>query len=516
MDKATPVIGKDVIESLTLGMYEDSRFIYREYIQNSADQIDKAVEQGLMDKSEEEIHITIDDVNRRIEIYDNATGIAEKNVIPILQNIAKSTKERGKDKGFRGIGRLGGLGYCEKLIFETSFKEETTKSIMTWDAHLLKEIINDRHSKEDAGEVIQKVTKLEKEKEGSDKHYFRVILEGVTNDMLLDKKSVEDYLKMVAPIGYPTGFIFRQKIYEFIRENNLDLDEYKIYLNRDLLHKGYTTTIYKGRNGNKERVDDIFELSFFKCEEKNELLYWGWYGISNYVGVIDDDANLAAGLRLRKNNIQIGDNTTLSKLHREAKRGNFYFLGEIFAIHPNLLPNSRRDYFGENTTCHKFEQHLSDFFSKELYRLYQDASTMRSANRDVQALVDFEKTVTEKEEQGFNNKEDRQKIYGEFEAKKKKAEEAKKKLERIKLKTIQADTPAAKIFERVVTTENVNPEQISVEPKKEKGNFVTDKYTWLPKSERKMLSRIFTVIDNVLSKELAKNLIDKIDEDLRK
>ena len=30
-----PKIGKDVIESLTLGMYEDCRFIYREYIQNS-------------------------------------------------------------------------------------------------------------------------------------------------------------------------------------------------------------------------------------------------------------------------------------------------------------------------------------------------------------------------------------------------------------------------------------------------------------------------------------------------
>ena len=38
-----PRIGKDVIESLTLGMYEDCRFIYREYIQNSADQVDKAV-----------------------------------------------------------------------------------------------------------------------------------------------------------------------------------------------------------------------------------------------------------------------------------------------------------------------------------------------------------------------------------------------------------------------------------------------------------------------------------------
>lgn len=41
-------IGKTVIETLTSGMYEDARFVYREYIQNAADQIDKAVELGIL------------------------------------------------------------------------------------------------------------------------------------------------------------------------------------------------------------------------------------------------------------------------------------------------------------------------------------------------------------------------------------------------------------------------------------------------------------------------------------
>ena len=31
-----PKIGKNVLENLTRGMYEDSRVIYREYIQNAA------------------------------------------------------------------------------------------------------------------------------------------------------------------------------------------------------------------------------------------------------------------------------------------------------------------------------------------------------------------------------------------------------------------------------------------------------------------------------------------------
>lgn len=99
-------IGKDVIESLTLGMYEDCRFIYREYVQNAADQVDKAVADHLLEKGEEAIHIQIDPDERTITVEDNATGIPQHSVMPILRNVAHSTKQRGVDKGFRGIGRL--------------------------------------------------------------------------------------------------------------------------------------------------------------------------------------------------------------------------------------------------------------------------------------------------------------------------------------------------------------------------------------------------------------------------
>ena len=52
-------IGKYVIDSLTRSMYEDSRCIYREYIQNAADQIDLAREQHLDDNDYYEIHVRI-------------------------------------------------------------------------------------------------------------------------------------------------------------------------------------------------------------------------------------------------------------------------------------------------------------------------------------------------------------------------------------------------------------------------------------------------------------------------
>jgi molecular chaperone HtpG len=145
MDKTKTTIGKDVIESLTFGMYEDSRFIFREYIQNSADQIDIAVEENLLGSLRDGIiDIEIDCSNKTVSFFDNATGIATSKVQSILKNIAQSTKDRTKNKGFRGIGRLGGLAYCDKLIFETSFKGEPVKSILIWDSQKLKSIINNK------------------------------------------------------------------------------------------------------------------------------------------------------------------------------------------------------------------------------------------------------------------------------------------------------------------------------------------------------------------------------------
>ena len=145
-----------------------------------------------------------------ITIEDNATGIPNSQVLSILQNIAQSTKQRGIDKGFRGIGRLGGLGYCEKLIFETSFKGEAVKSVMTWDATKLKQIINNRNTKEEAASVISEITEYETIKEIEDSHYFKVTLSGITNDDLLNAKEIRKYLSMVAPVPFSNKFIYQK------------------------------------------------------------------------------------------------------------------------------------------------------------------------------------------------------------------------------------------------------------------------------------------------------------------
>jgi molecular chaperone HtpG len=128
------VFGANILENLTTGMYQDSKVVFREYIQNACDQIDKAIREGLLAPGEGTIDIWLDRIKRSINIQDNATGIPAADFRRILGNIADSDKTIGEDKGFRGIGRLCGLAYCKELVFASSCKGEDVVSFMICDA----------------------------------------------------------------------------------------------------------------------------------------------------------------------------------------------------------------------------------------------------------------------------------------------------------------------------------------------------------------------------------------------
>lgn len=515
-----PTIGKDVIESLTLGMYEDCRFIFREYIQNAADQIDKAVREGIINKSEEEIYITINQSSKRIEVFDNATGIKQKEVLPILLNIAQSTKKRGVDKGFRGIGRLGGLGYCSKLTFETSAKGESVKSTMVWDAQMLKDIINNRSVNEDAADVIREVTSLEVSEEDVNAHYFKVILEDVTNSELLNIDSVRDYLSMVSPVDYVNVFIYRSKIYEYMKSIDSIVDKYQIFLNQELIQKPYSSKIFKpGKNGKKEYLDDILDVEFFEeIASDGNLLFWGWYSISSAKAQMAQ-VNQARGMRLRKANIQLGSEETLSRFFPKGEnRWNFYYFGEVHAVHPELIPNARRDYFSENTICREFETKLSAQIYK-LYKLTYAASNLNNSNKKIQEALDLEASIIEKQNsKGFQSKEEIAELYKQLEEIKEKAKKSQVDIEKIREKAKEEGLPIDKIYERNTSNKDADLTTSKGLDTSCKPKFITDseQYSSMPKKDRKLLGKIYSIIGNILPKETSDLVIKKIEEELTK
>lgn len=166
-------IDKFTLESLTTGMYNNPEIVYREYIQNAVDSFDNAVSQNLMRFDDCRIEIIVDGDRQEISIKDNGTGIAKEFAVKTLLDIGSSTKTHISNRGFRGIGRLGGLSYCKKLSFCTSAQNELEKTLVTFDCAKLKELLILGQAIEyNLQKVISAVTEVNVLSEQASAHYF--------------------------------------------------------------------------------------------------------------------------------------------------------------------------------------------------------------------------------------------------------------------------------------------------------------------------------------------------------
>ncbi|MCD4678484.1 MAG: ATP-binding protein [Desulfobacula sp.] len=510
LKKYIPRIGKNVIETLTLGMYENAHFIYREYVQNAVDQIDVAVEEGILDrKSDGKINIIIDDIQKSISIEDNATGIKSSEVFKFLGDVANSQKDRTKRKGFRGIGRLGGLGYCDKLIFETTYKGETTKSILTLNAKQLKRIIEDRAITMDAATVISVITSLDKEEEGIDEHYFKVKLNNVTNDVLLDEMGVKDYLSMVAPVPFSNDFPFSNKIHAYFNEKNIKIEEYNVHLsiNNEKLYKAYKPELYR-KTGLKPVK--ILKVGFFELKnEENDLIAIGWYGVSDLLNFQIPNNNIERGLRLKKDNIGIGSETTLSRFFGESRQ-NLNYIGEIYAVSSSFIPNARRDYFNDNKTCQLFEQKLKQFLST-LSALTTKSSALHNRKEDVLIYKEGLKIYNE----NFKNKKftkiEKERDKANLEILERKADSATRIILKIKQQSIN-DKNLETIYHDIIGDMDINIDIEGDSKKSAKGGTYPITLSQLNNNEKNLIKEIFLIIEQNLSLEKAEMLKKKIAE----
>ena len=174
-------VGKYTLESLTTGMYSDPKIVYREYIQNSVDSLENAVSQNMIEPQSMRIDIVADIENAYISIRDNGTGIKAAEAASTLMNIGNSQKRHSNNRGFRGIGRLGGMSYCNTLVFSTSAETEDTRTIVTFDCKKLRELLVPGANEDmDLDTVLNAVTTVISEPEKEDKHYFSVPVPVVT------------------------------------------------------------------------------------------------------------------------------------------------------------------------------------------------------------------------------------------------------------------------------------------------------------------------------------------------
>lgn len=528
-------LGKGVLENLTQAMYDDSRIIYREYIQNSSDQIDIARQNNSFPDEKLEILINLDIKKRNIVIRDNANGIPAKEVEKRLGEVADSEKIQGVNKGFRGIGRLGGVGYCKELRFVTTYKGETKETTMIWNAKRLQEIIADSGNHTSAEDILDEVISYEYRDVPKDEHYFEVHLLDINeaDDKLLDYDSIKQYIAEVAPVDFKKTFLYRGKIYDFINSHDEipELNTYNIGIRKkggdlNYIFKEYPTAIYRmsgtGKNATREKVDDIRDIhTDLIYNTQGKTIAWIWYAISSFQGAINPLGNPWRFLRLRQFNIQIGDNDALSGFFKEA-RGNSYFMGEVHTIDTRLRPNARRDYFNETPEVKELEKALREYF-KQLSHIYKYGSDINSAYKKVQKVEELQEKFAKKEKEGkFVDKKDRTKAVVDLEKAQKDAEEGFKVIAKFKnVAENNKDSAIAKVVNAISNSQKIKPEKVKIKPlpqkkKEEKAPILTDDLSQYDKKTRKVISKIYAVIKNNMVNDEADALIGKIHEELKK
>ena len=282
MADETVQVGKYTLESLTTGMYSDPKIVYREYIQNSVDSLENAVSTGLIEPQSMRIDIVVNAEDSFITIRDNGTGIPSADAQKTLMNVGSSKKRNANNRGFRGIGRLGGMSYCNTLVFTTSAEMEAVKTIITFDCKKLRQLlVPGQYEDMSLSAVLEEITEVEVLPEKAEKHYFCVEMKDVMGfSDLLDIEAARSYISQVAPLPYQSRhFIYTSQLKGFLLEKGYTVEEFPIFVgeNESDLEPVYKPNKSRFRSDRGKRtVDEITSMSYFDIVIDGELYALGW------------------------------------------------------------------------------------------------------------------------------------------------------------------------------------------------------------------------------------------------
>lgn len=523
--KSAPIAGKFLLEILTRGMYSNPLHIYREYIQNSADSIDKAVASGLIDHSDAEIHIAVDSKKRMICVRDNGCGMKYNIAKVKLLSVGASDKDGINERGFRGIGRLGGLAYAEKVQFITSAPGEKVKTIMTCDCIRMQQLLQKNNTEtDDIIDTFKAISSFEKGDEAVDEHYFEVrMFEVFEESGLLDEEKVIRYLAETAPVDFDVQqFLQTKAIREHFKEKGVSIPCYKILYGarKKSIYKLYSRTLSTGRQErtkNKDYVRDV-EIIHYNASD-GKPLFIGWLAITDFSGIISNES--VQGIRLRKGNILVGNNTTFSKFFpSEGAVANKMFAGEIHVLHDELIPNSQRDDFEPGKIYNEMISALNEWAKSINKRYRRGTSEANSALRNLMKLNDEQDELNQKIQSGAITSDEKREQYADkIEALAKKRETEEKKVRAALANGIFVPEKTDTVEKTLAQTEKATKSISKLNAKVVNADFATknDLPSSYGREQRKLYQRIISVIDAYFSKdpEIAEELRKKIIDELR-
>lgn len=373
---AAVAIGKQIIDVVTGGMYSDPLMVLREYVQNACDAIDSAVEERLIASRDGTIEVFVDGRRRTISLLDNGIGVPAADAVRVLCGIGLSPKSSKSSRGFRGVGRLGGLGYCDRLSFETRSHGETTVTSLSWDADRLTACVRQggELGPHDAlGNAL--VVSRHPAKESDPRHFFRVTMENVRafhRDVLMDVSRIREYLGEVAPVDFDLRrFPHARKIHEQLSA----VDGFRCY--SVLVNgRGVLRPHRRDFSLSKSIRDRVSSVQFFDIGDRcGNILGRSWFADTACLAALPS-TNRMRGIRLRQGNIQVGGEGFLEDCFSE-KRFAAWHVGEIH-LNYAVKPNARRDGF-EHTPEYEAVLEYCQRLGKHLSQLCRHSSANRTA-----------------------------------------------------------------------------------------------------------------------------------------
>ena len=369
-------IGKDILELLSTSMYVEPLSMYREYVQNAADSIETAL--GTTDASlPHDVQITIDRQQRSIKITDRGLGLSERDFYRKLTSIGGSSKRGTKARGFRGVGRLAGLAFCQELVFRTRALGSNKIHELRWDTRKVRALMRATDVHMDLATIVAESIETRTVSVSSGpKHFFEVELRNVVrhrDDRLLNAVEVSNYLGQVAPVAFHPEFTFGDQIKAFLSESGLTLRQLSINVEGEgLVFRPHRDVISSA--GKLVRMN---ELETFKTLDRDgNVSSVSWILHHEYIGSLSK-STLINGWRFRSGDIQVGDNALLEDLFPET-RFNGWTVAETHVLDRKIVPNGRRDNYEHSAHFSDLQTRLTPF-AREIAHRCRTSSITRNA-----------------------------------------------------------------------------------------------------------------------------------------
>lgn len=375
-------IGADVLEIMSTAMYAEPLVIYRELIQNAADSIDAALSTGLMTAAQASVAVTFDTRTRTVSVLDNGAGLSNALFDSQMLSFGGSAKRLSTYRGFRGIGRLAGLGQCKTLLFRSRSAGDRFVREARWSALRVRELVSNRDNVSLEELARETVDLREQRAVDEPEHFFEVRLEGLrrlADDRLFDPFRVGAFLGEVAPVPFCPTFSKGAEIRnELLRRG--PLLELHVSVAGKTIVKPYQDAI-EVRAGRTARIS---EIEFVELPALNDgTAAYGWIAHHDYLGALRRESP-GRGLRVRSGNLQIGDDALLAPAFPE-ERFNSWTVGEFHVFDARLRPNARRDAFEPSVHVDNLYNQLRPYAASVAKRCRQE-SKARNYVRQLEAL----------------------------------------------------------------------------------------------------------------------------------